>query len=98
MNIDLKNDYNLTKNDLHIIENLVKNVSSDNLVDVKVFFNYLLDFYTSKQLISMFKVGVSTYYEFYSNHKVNTLKQNRFYKKMRDLFLHIHLGGLENEN
>ena len=94
MKIDLKNDYNLTENDLHIIENLVKTIKSDNLVDVKVFFNYLLDFYTSKQLISMFKVGVSTYYEFYSNHKVNILKQNRFYNKMRDLFLHIHLGGL----
>jgi len=97
MIIDLKNDYNLTENDLHIIKNLVNNVSSDNLVDVKVFFNYLLDFYTSKQLINMFKVGVSTYYDFYSNHKVGSLKQNKFYKKMRDLFLHIHLGGLENE-
>lgn len=95
MQINLEKDYNLTKHDLHIIENLVNTVKGDNLVDVKIFFNYLLDFYTSKQLIKMFKIGVSTYYDFYSNHKVGSLKQNKFYKKIRDLFLHIYLGGLK---
>lgn len=92
-----KSDYNLTSNDLHIIKNLVETIDYNNLVDVKKFFEYLKDFYTSKELISKFKIGTSSYYIFYSNYKKGQIVQNKFYNKMRDLFLHIYLGGLENE-
>ena len=90
-----KSDYNLNSKDLHIVKNLVRNVSSNDLVDVKIFFEYLKDFYTSKELISKFKIGTSSYYIFYSNYKKGKIVQNKFYNKMRDLFLHIYLGELE---
>ena len=87
-----KSDYNLTSNDLHIIKNLVDTIDYNNLVDVKRFFEYLKDFYTSKQLIQMFKVGTSSYYDFYANYRKGKIIQNKFYRKMLNLFLGIYLG------
>lgn len=78
--------FNISQIDLKVISVIVDNVNNDNIVDVKIFFEYLKDHFTSPQIIKMFKVGTSSYYDFYSNYKKGKIIQNKFYSKMRELF------------
>lgn len=84
--MDLK-DYQLNSKQKEIIKNLVK---STDTMDVKGFFTSLLSFFNSHQLIDIFQIGKSSYYQFHRNFKRGEIKQNLFYVKLRELYLYYY--------